>query len=88
MMDYVDLVFLIMGISALSSVLFTFLTVKTKDLMYAVVFSSVQSVAYALIYFLLLAPDIVLVYVAVSVGIYPLIVILLIKKVGRYEVVT
>jgi uncharacterized MnhB-related membrane protein len=56
--------------------------------MYAVVFSSVQSVAYALIYFLLLAPDIVLVYVAVSVGIYPLIVILLVKKVGRYEVVT
>ena len=86
MMDYVDLVFLTMGLLALSSVLFTFLTVRTKDLMYAVIYSSVQSVAYALIYFLLLAPDIVLVYVAVAVGIYPLVVILLIKKVGRYEV--
>ncbi|MGC8974703.1 MAG: Na(+)/H(+) antiporter subunit B [Thermoprotei archaeon] len=86
MMDYVDLVFLTMGLLALSSVLFTFLTVRTKDLMYAVIYSSVQSVAYALIYFLLLAPDIVLVYVAVAVGIYPLVIILLIKKVGRYEV--
>lgn len=85
-MDYVDLVFILMGSVALLSVIFTFLAVRTKDLMNAVIFSSVQSIAYALIYFLLMAPDIVLVYVAVSVGIYPLILILLVKKVGRSEV--
>ncbi len=85
-MDYVDLVFLMMGITAVISVSFTFLAVKTKDLMHAVIFSSVQSIAYALVYFLLMAPDIVLVYVAVSVGIYPLILILVVKRVGRFEV--
>ncbi|PUA32377.1 MAG: hypothetical protein B7O98_06890 [Zestosphaera tikiterensis] len=84
-MDYVDLIFAMMGLSALLSVVATALAIRSKDLLNAVIFSSVQSVAYALIYFLLLAPDIVLVYVAVSVGIYPLILILLIKKVGRYE---
>lgn len=88
MMDYVDLVFMIMGITSIISVLFTFLAVRTKDLMYAVIFSSVQSIAYALVYFLLMAPDIVLVYVAVSVGIYPLILILIVKRVGRLEVTT
>lgn len=84
-MDYVDLIFAMMGLFALLSVVATALAIRSKDLLNAVIFSSVQSVAYALIYFLLLAPDIVLVYVAVSVGIYPLILILLIKKVGRYE---
>lgn len=86
MMDYVDLAFVLMGSVALLSVAFTFLAIRTRDLMNAVIFSSVQSIAYALIYFLLMAPDIVLVYIAVSVGIYPLILILLIKKVGRLEV--
>ncbi|MEM0014267.1 MAG: DUF4040 domain-containing protein [Zestosphaera sp.] len=85
-MDYVDLAFVLMGSVALLSVAFTFLAIRTRDLMNAVIFSSVQSIAYALIYFLLMAPDIVLVYIAVSVGIYPLILILLIKKVGRLEV--
>ncbi len=84
-MDYIDLVFILMGLSALLSVIATALAIISRDLLNAVIFSSLQSVAYALIYFLLLAPDIVLVYIAVSVGIYPLILILLIKKVGRYE---
>jgi len=63
----------------------TVLAVLAKDLLKAIVFSALQSVAYTLMYFLLMAPDIVLVYAAVAVGIYPLTLVLLIKKVGRYE---
>ena len=82
----VDLVFVMLAIAAMLSVVATVLAVQSRDLLKALVFSALQSVAYALMYFLLMAPDIVLVYVAVTVGIYPLALVLLIKKVGRYEV--
>jgi len=80
-----ELVFGMLAAAALASVIATVLAVESRDLLKAVVFSALQSVAYTLMYFLLMAPDIVLVYAAVAVGIYPLILILLIKKVGRYE---
>ncbi len=80
-----DLVFTLLAISALLSVIATVLAVQSKDLLKAVVFSALQSIAYTLMYFLLMAPDIVIVYAAVAVGIYPLALVLLIKKVGRYE---
>ena len=81
-----DTVFALLAGSALISVVATVLAVRARDLLKAVIFSALQSVAYTLMYFMLMAPDIVLVYAAVAVGIYPLILILLIKKVGRYEV--
>jgi len=64
---------------------FTYLAVVERNLIQAVVFSAVQSTMYALIYFLLMAPDIVLVYLPVGVGIYPAIVLLLIKKTDRVD---
>ncbi|MEM2230254.1 MAG: hydrogenase subunit MbhD domain-containing protein, partial [Ignisphaera sp.] len=59
--------------------------IVSKDLLKAIMFSAVQSTLYAFLLFLLMAPDIVLVYIAISVGLLPLISIVLIKKVGRYE---
>ena len=82
----VDVVMGLLAASALISVVATVLAVQARDLLKAVIFSALQSVAYTLMYFMLMAPDIVLVYAAVAVGIYPLILILLIKKIGRYEV--
>ncbi len=82
----VELVFGLLAASALVSVIATVLAVQARDLLKAVIFSALQSVAYTLMYYLLMAPDIVLVYAAVAVGIYPLILVLLVKKVGRYEV--
>lgn len=72
-------------VAALLSILATYLAIRSKDMLTAVVFSAVQSTAYALIYYLLMAPDIVLVYVPVSVGILPAVTVLLIKKTERYE---
>lgn len=80
-----DTVFALLAASAIISVVATALAIQAKDLLRAVIFSALQSVAYTLMYFMLMAPDIVLVYAAVAVGIYPLILIILIKKVGRYE---
>ncbi|MCC6016839.1 MAG: DUF4040 domain-containing protein [Desulfurococcaceae archaeon] len=80
-----NLIFILMGIVSLTSIPFVILAVKSRDLLMAVIYSAVQSTLYSLLLFLLLAPDIVLVYVAVSVGLLPLLTILLVKKVGRYE---
>ncbi len=84
-MSIATLIFIMMGASAILSTIAVVMTVISRDLLKAVIFSALQSTAYALIFYLLLAPDIVLVYAAVSIGIYPLIIITLIKKVGRYE---
>ncbi|MEM1645470.1 MAG: hydrogenase subunit MbhD domain-containing protein [Ignisphaera sp.] len=80
-----SLVFVIMSLIAATSTFFVIFAVRSKDLLKAIIFSAVQSTLYSLLLFLLLAPDIVLVYVAVSVGLLPLLSILLVKKVGRYE---
>jgi uncharacterized MnhB-related membrane protein len=80
-----NLIFILIGIVSLTSIPFVILAVKSRDLLMAVIYSAVQSTLYSLLLFLLLAPDIVLVYIAVSVGLLPLLTILLIKKVGRYE---
>lgn len=80
-----NIVMLLIGFLSLLSVAATILAVRTRDLLYAVVFSALQSTCYAFIYFLLMAPDIALVYVAVSVGVYPLVLITLVKRTGRYE---
>jgi len=75
---------LLIGVAALST-LATVMAVRERDLIKATIYSALQSTAYALMYFLFMAPDLVLVYAAVSVGIYPLITLLIIKRVGRYE---
>uniref|UniRef100_A0A7C2ZMA6 DUF4040 domain-containing protein n=1 Tax=Ignisphaera aggregans TaxID=334771 RepID=A0A7C2ZMA6_9CREN len=80
-----NLVFLIIGVVSIASVPFVVLAIESKDLLKAIIFSAVQSTLYSFLLFLLLAPDIVLVYVAVSVGLLPLLSTLLVKKVGRYE---
>jgi len=65
--------------------LFSYLAIKSKDLVKATVFSAGQSAAFALAFFLLMAPDIVLAYVAVAVGIYTVVLLYIISKTERYE---
>lgn len=76
---------IMMAFAALASIVFTYLAIVEKNLVQAVIFSAVQSSMYALIYYLLMAPDIALVYLPVGVGIYPAIVLLLIKKTDKVD---
>ena len=75
----------LMAIAALLSTLATYLAITERDLLTAVIYSALQSTAYAIIFYLLMAPDIVLVYIPVAVGLYPAVFIVLIKKSERYE---
>lgn len=79
------LVFGILALLGLLSMVATYLAVTERDLVKAVVFSAIQSTAYAFMYYLLMAPDIVLVYVPVAVGLYPAVILFLIKKTERFE---
>lgn len=64
---------------------FTYLAVVEKDLVKAVVFSAIQSTAYVAVLYLLRAPDIVLVYLPVAVGLYPAALLFLIGKTEKVE---
>lgn len=79
------LVYLVMAVLGLLSTVATYFAVKEKDLLKAVIYSALQSSFYAVLYFLLAAPDIALVYIPVAVGLIPAVLIILISKTERWE---
>ncbi len=79
------LVFGVLAALGLISMVATFMAVMERDLLKAVLFSAVQSTAYAFMFYILMAPDILLVYVPVAVGLYPAVILFLIKKTERFE---
>ncbi len=79
------LVFGLLGFLGLVSVVATYLAITEKNLVRAILFSAIQSTVYAFIYYLLMAPDIVLVYVPVAVGLYPAVILFLIHKTEKEE---
>lgn len=85
MISLETLTYLIMAVIGILSTIAVYLAVKEKDLLKALIFSAVQSALYAVLYYLLMAPDIVLVYLPVSVGLIPGVILLLISKTERWE---
>lgn len=75
----------LMGVIGLLSVIAVYYAMKEADLVKAVIFSAVQSGLYAILYYLLMAPDIVLVYLPVAVGLVPGVMLLLISRTERWE---
>ncbi len=73
------------ALAALFSVVATYLAIMERDLVKAVIYSAIQSTIYAFIYYMLMAPDIVLVYIPVAVGLYPAVILILIRKTERRE---
>jgi len=83
MIEYIHEILL--AFSLTMALIATYLVIKSRDLIKAVVFSAIQSIAYSLAYYLLAAPDIVLAYLAVGVGIYSILLLYAISKTERYE---
>jgi len=78
-------VFGVMALLGIISMVATIIAILERDLVKAVIFSAIQSTAYAFMYYLLMAPDIDLVYIPVAVGLYPAVILFLIKKTERFE---
>ncbi|ACJ16515.1 hypothetical protein TON_1027 [Thermococcus onnurineus NA1] len=78
---------LMLAITTIIGLIFSYLAIIEKDLLRAIGFSAVQAIAYAIAFYILMAPDIVLAYVAIAVGIYSALLVFVVSKTGRYEVV-
>lgn len=79
------IIYLIMAVLGIMSTIAVYLAIKERDLVKAVVYSALQSGFYAVLYYFLMAPDIVLVYLPVAVGLVPGVLLILISKTERWE---
>ncbi|AFK51409.1 Na+/H+ antiporter subunit [Thermogladius calderae 1633] len=80
------LVYLALVFAGLLSTLFTYLAVTEKDLLKAVAYSAGQSIAYSILFQVFAATDILLAYIAISVGVYSGLLIFIVSKTERFEV--
>ncbi len=85
MLTYEEIMLLVTALASLFSVIAVYYAIMEKNLVRAVVFSAIQSTLYAFIYYMLMAPDIVLVYIPVAVGLYPAVILILISKTEKVE---
>lgn len=74
-----------MAVVSVASVVAVYMSVVERDLVKAVVYSALQSCCYAILYYLLAAPDISLVYIPIAVGLIPGVILILISKTERWE---
>lgn len=79
------LTLLVLIFAALLGLVFVYMAINERDLLKAVVFSAGQSICYAIILQATSAPDIVMTYIAVSVGLYSAILIFVVSKTERFE---
>ncbi|MEO3993154.1 MAG: hydrogenase subunit MbhD domain-containing protein [Desulfurococcaceae archaeon TW002] len=85
MIELNTLTYLLMAVGGVISLTATYLAVLESNLIKAVVFSALQSTVYVVLFYLLMAPDIALVYIPVSVGLYPAVILFLTKKTEKVE---
>ncbi|WP_048147037.1 hydrogenase subunit MbhD domain-containing protein [Pyrococcus abyssi] len=82
----IELHLIILLVMVLIGFVFSYLAITERDLLKAVGFSAIQAIAYAIAFYILMAPDIVLAYIAIAVGIYSALLVFVVSKTGRYEV--
>ncbi len=76
---------LLLIIASLLSLFFVYMAVTEKDLLKAVAYSAGQSITYSILLQAMSTPDIVMTYVAVSVGLYSALLVFVISKTERFE---
>lgn len=75
------------ALAMLSCAMLTYLIVTERDLLRAVVYLAVSGTLILVTFYILMAPDIVLAYVAISIVLSTGLMVFLVSKTGRYEVV-
>ncbi|HDJ27580.1 MAG: hypothetical protein DRN14_01180 [Thermoplasmata archaeon] len=69
------------------ALILTYKTLVERDMLKAIIYSAGQAVAYTLALTLLAAPDLVLAYVAVGVGMYTALFLFVLSRTERFEAV-
>ncbi|QOR94352.1 DUF4040 domain-containing protein [Thermosphaera chiliense] len=81
----ITLIHLLLSFASLLAIVFVYLAITEKDLIKAIVFSAGQSISYTIILQLFAAPDVLLAYIAVSVGIYSALLVYVVSKTERFD---
>lgn len=76
---------LMLVIASILGFFFSYMAITERDLLKAIAYSAGQGVSYSLIFYLLMAPDVVLAYIAVAVGVYSALLVFVVSKTTRYE---
>ncbi len=82
----IDVHLFILAVAMIIGLIFSYLAIVEKDLLRAIGYSAVQAIAYTIVFYILMAPDIVLAYVAIAVGVYSALLVFVVSKTERYEV--
>ncbi len=78
--DQVTLCTILLALFMTYALILTYKTLVEKNLVKAIIYSAGQAVAYTLALVLLAAPDLVLAYVAVGVGMYTALFLLVVSR--------
>lgn len=73
------------AIGATLALIASILTMFEKDLLKAIILSGVESIFFALLLLIFLAPDLLIAYVAIGLGVNSVILIFALRKGERYE---
>lgn len=76
---------IVIFIAAFLSIVVTYLAIVEKDMLIAIVYLALLGIFYSLMYYALMAPDVVIAYIPISSVLFPIIMIIVIKKTKRYE---
>jgi len=84
-MNYITVNDVMLAVFLTIALLFTYKTLVEKDLLKAVIYSAVESASYTVVFTSLFAPDLALAYVAIGVGVYSALFLLVISRTERFE---
>lgn len=79
------LALIVVLVASFFSVITTYLAITERDMLTSVVLMTLTGISYTLIYYVLMAPDVVLAYVPVSSVLVPALMFLAIRSTKRYE---
>jgi len=77
----------ILAMSMILGFMFSYLAIMEEDLLKAVIYSAGQGVMFSIAFYILMAPDVLLAYIAIAIGIYTALLIFVISKTERKEVI-
>ncbi len=79
------LCYILLALFITYALILTYKTLMARDLVKAIIYSAGQAVAYTLALVIMAAPDLVLAYVAVGVGMYTALFLFVVSRTERYE---
>lgn len=76
---------IVIFVASFLSVVVSYLAIVERDMLVSVIYIALLGILYSLMYYTLMAPDVVLAYIPISSILLPIMVIVVLKKTKRYD---